>query len=482
MYKEIIRFLKVCLILFSSFLSIIYNCCADDKNITIFATSDIHGNIEAENNGILRLASVLKKEILSTGGYEKSIIIDCGDFSQGSVEASLSKGRIIFELLNCLHYDIIVPGNHDFDYGLDRLIANQREISSEVLCGNLLLSGAENPFKSWKVINKNGLKVAIIGLTYPGIEGNDIKGNFLYRTLSISDSIKRTLPEIVLEKPDLIVLAIHGGLYNSGWSLKNIVRKFPEIDIIIAGHTHEEISGKLLYNRTYFIQAGSHAQYLGKILVKLINGKKVINSSLIPVSGEKIDLEAADRIKTSLNNLRIKENKTIAYSKSRIDLTRVAMNSMLKKTKADVVIFGLSEFPKSMRGEINYKEIFSIIPYEDTIGTMTVNKDELRIILQELYSYMKKKKKYKSVLFDGFSLENIQGKIVNLKFDKQDLDKKKIVLALSSYYVEYPGNKFPEIRKIARNGISGYENTNIPIRDALIDYLAELFPLPLQKR
>jgi len=150
------------------------------------------------------------------------------------------------------------------------------------------------------------------------------------------------------------------------------------------------------------------------------------------------------------------------------------MDSMLKKTKADVAIFGLSGFSKSMKGEIKYKDVFNAIPYEDMIATMIVNKNELKIILQELYSYMKKKKKYKRVLYTGFSLEKAQGKVVDLKFYKKNLDEEKILLAFSSYYVEYPCNKFPEIRKIARSCRSEYDNTGILIRDALVGYLVNL--------
>lgn len=450
---------------------ILWNASGVEKSIVLFVTSDIHGNITSDTTGIFRLATVLEKEVTAAGGYEKSIIIDCGDFSQGSVESSLTKGKIIFEVLNYLHYDVIVPGNHDFDYGLNQLLANQKEISSEVLCGNLLLSGVKNPFRSWKIINKNGLKIAVVGLTHPGIEGIDRVNNIIYTTCSIYDTIKKILPEVISEKPDLIVLAVHGGLYNSGWSLKNIIRKFPEIDIVFAGHTHEEISGKVLYNHTYFIQTGSFAEYLGKAIVKIDNGKKEINSYLVPISGAKVNSELVDKFKSSLDSIKIEKNKTIARSKKRIDLASLAMDAMLKNTKADVAIFGLSEFSKSMKGEIKYKDVFFAIPYEDTIATMIVNKNELKIILQELYSYMKKKKKYKKVLFSGFSVEQVRGKITNLKFEKNKFDEGKMLLAFSSYYVEYPGNKFPEIRKIAKNNASEYKNTGIFIRDALIGYL-----------
>ncbi len=472
MQKVLIHIVKKYLISLVFSLCIVWDASGEEKSISLFATSDLHGNIDSDDAGILRLATVLKKEVTAAGGCEKSIILDCGDFSQGSVEASLTGGKIIFELLNYLHYDVIVPGNHDFDYGLDKLVANQKEISSEMLCGNLLLSDAKNPFRGWKLITKNGLKIAIIGLTYPGVEGIDRISNLSYKTGSINDAIKKILHEILLsEKPDLIVLSVHGGLYNSGWSLKNIIRKFPEIDIVFAGHTHEKFPGKLLYNHTYFIQTGSSAEYLGEATVKIRDGRKEINSRLIPISGATVDSELADRFKSSLDNIKIEKEKIVAYFKSKVDLNKLAMDSMLKETKADVAIFGLSGSFKSMKGEIKYKDVFSAIPYEDMIATMIVNKNELKIILQELYSYIKKKKKYKRVLYAGFSLEQVRGKVGALKFDKKNLDEEKIQLVFSSYYVEYPGNKFPEIRKIAKNRGSEYRNTGILIRDALLTAL-----------
>lgn len=315
MQKVFIHIIKKYLIFSVFYFCIIWNASGEERIIALFATSDIHGNIESGDAGLLRLATVLKKEISTAGGFEKSIIIDCGDFSQGSVEASLTKGELIFDFLNYLRYDAIVPGNHDFDYGLGKLFTNSKKISSEVLCGNLLLPGAKKPFKDWEIINKNGLKIAIIGLTSPGMEGIDRVNNFSYKTSLINDAIKKILPEVVSKKTDLIILAVHGGLYNSGWSLKNIVRKFPEIDIVFAGHTHEEISGKLLYSHTYFIQTGSRAEYLGEAIVKICNGKKEISSRLIPVSGANIDSELAGKFKSSLDRLKTEKEKIVAYSR-----------------------------------------------------------------------------------------------------------------------------------------------------------------------
>ncbi len=115
MQKVSIHVVKKYLIFLFFHFCIIWNVLGEGSSIALFATSDIHGNIESEGAGIVRLGTVLGKEITNAGGFGKSIIIDCGDFSQGSVEASLTKGKIIFEFLNYLHYDVIVPGNHDFD-------------------------------------------------------------------------------------------------------------------------------------------------------------------------------------------------------------------------------------------------------------------------------------------------------------------------------------------------------------------------------
>ena len=181
------------------------------------------------------------------------------------------------------------------------------------------------------------------------------------------------------------------------------------------------------------------------------------------------------KFKTQLDNLKREGNKTIAYSKGSIDLNQMIMSSMVKTVKADIVIFGLSEFPKTMNGKIKYRDVFGVSVRRRNSYCVS-NKDWLKIILQELYSYKKKKNKYKSVLFTGFSLEEEKVRNVDIKFYNKNLDEEKIILALFSYYVEYPENKFPEIRKIAKDSKSEYKNTVILLRNTLIDYLVKTFP------
>ena len=91
--------------------------------VCIFQTSDIHGHLNNKttehSNGWLKLGGVLKKEIEEAGGHDNCLLIDCGDTFQGTIEASEAKGEFAISFMNNLKYDVFVPGNHDFDFGLN---------------------------------------------------------------------------------------------------------------------------------------------------------------------------------------------------------------------------------------------------------------------------------------------------------------------------------------------------------------------------
>ena len=77
-------------------------------------------------------------------------MIDCGDLIQGSAETQLDRGKSVIALLNAAGYDVWVPGNHDFEFGMDTLLARGKEFKGDLLCGNLVYRG-KAPVAAWKL-------------------------------------------------------------------------------------------------------------------------------------------------------------------------------------------------------------------------------------------------------------------------------------------------------------------------------------------
>ncbi|HJO91771.1 MAG TPA: metallophosphoesterase [Victivallales bacterium] len=469
MHKKYIHILLLILCISAYFNAELNANSNNTREITIYATSDIHGNLLSKKGGLLKLATLLKKEINISGGINKCLIIDCGDTLHGSIESTLSKGEIIKKILNYLSYEVFVPGNHDLEYGTRVLTGVINNLNADSLAANLELKN-ERPKKlyDWKIYIKNGLKIAVIGLTFPFID------HWMYHTEKDSFNIKETneilstvLSKVIKTSPDLIVLAIHSGLYGSykfdyKQGIKAIASNYPEIDIIIGGHTHKLYSGEVLKNNIYYIQPGSKAEYLSKTTVKynIKNNSKAITSELLPVGSCNIDSLLSKKLEVQLNKIKEKKSEKIAFipGNRKINFNKLVAEIMGKCTKSDAAIYNLSYSRKYLKGSVTYKTIYNSIKYEDSIIILHLSVKEFNSIVDEIIGYKNKKAKYK-----GFNSWGIPVK-----------KNKKITLAITSYYAAGARGKFPIMKKLA--ALKG-RNSKVHLRKAVIDYLKKKFPV-----
>ena len=280
--------------LFTIFLLALFTAsgiCAADGTITIFQTTDIHGGMGVCDTkpGIARLGKIIENfRMISSNANPPFILIDCGDLTQGSFPATLNHGKEMVDALNTLDYDVWVPGNHDFDFGADELKKRIAQFKGGVVSANLRFTDEKiQPHKKWVLITKNGIKTAVIGITPPYLDqwvgAAQLKG---VETLDAVQSIRSIMPEVMNAKPDVTVLAIHLGEFISGRlnddgktrAMASISAEFPQIDLILGGHTHQNAAGKHLGAKgAWFVQAPPLSEGLAVIHVTLLKGEKEIH-------------------------------------------------------------------------------------------------------------------------------------------------------------------------------------------------------------
>lgn len=137
---------------------------AADQDIVVLYTNDVHCGVD-DNIGYAGLA-LYKKEVQTTTPYV--ILADAGDAIQGAPIGTLSEGGDIVEIMNYVGYDFAIPGNHEFDYGMDRFL----ELSGKLNCGyyssNFMdLRTGNRVFAPYKMFDFGGTKVAMVGATTP---------------------------------------------------------------------------------------------------------------------------------------------------------------------------------------------------------------------------------------------------------------------------------------------------------------------------
>ena len=266
------------------------------KIITILGTADLQGMLEPQRvyldldsdgekeehllGGIARIATLIKN-IKSQNN--RAVMISSGDDLMGRL-FHFYKGKAIFNLLSSSGYDLIAPGNHEFDKGSMVLATALDNADLEMLCSDLIIS---NPFLSKKckpyVIKElDGVKVGFFSLmtTYFNeiSAADDVKVNKEHITLS--NNIIKNLKK---EGATVIVAITHQGV-NDDIAL---AKKVQGIDLIFGGHSHRLLRNIKFVGNTAIVNGGEHGFYLVKVNLPIDNNgyvvHKKISLNLVPV-------------------------------------------------------------------------------------------------------------------------------------------------------------------------------------------------------
>lgn len=304
----------------------------DTKEITIFQTSDIHGafagkNFATQGNhaGLSRVALLLnaRRDALKTAG-KKYLTIDVGDTIQGAgTSGFIGNNDYTFPVikgLNYLKYDVEIPGNHEFNFGIPALLSsfngavgtNNTGFSGAKLCGNVFqYKGDTEPsyvgdddaiaaipeanrdsllpgFKAYKIFNVEGVKVAVIGMSHPGADMWDAVKLQEYNTYTESaiGATRRALAAIQAEGgADVIILAAHmsesDSFNRAGSGASSVLRNTDissKIDLFLGAHGHSN-TNKLISGVRYVENSSNGGTFKDiKITVTYEGGKWVVKN------------------------------------------------------------------------------------------------------------------------------------------------------------------------------------------------------------
>jgi len=269
------------------FLALSINASAKgDKKIVILHTNDSHScvfplnsnladTLLAGRGGYLRRINMIKEEREKN---PKLLLLDSGDFSQGSSYYTLFKGDVEVGLMNQMKYDACTIGNHEFDYGLENMVRLFKKCNFPVVCCNYDFTGtiAEGVVKPYIVLKRDGVKIGIFGLS-PEMDGLVSADN--YRGVKFLDPIESTNKVVDIlrnkEKVDVVICLSHLGWNQAPQVGDNeLIKGIHGVDIVLGGHSHTYMK-TLEYvndsdNKAVPVdQNGKHALYVGKIELNL---------------------------------------------------------------------------------------------------------------------------------------------------------------------------------------------------------------------
>ncbi len=258
----------------------------ESKGIVILHVNDVHCGINADDStfGYADIAAYEAK--LRSEGYN-TLLVDAGDFSQGDVIGTLSDGEYIVDIMNELDFDIAVPGNHEFDYGMEQFFKLTEQADFDVISSNFVgLESGKSVLDGWKIIEANGVKLGFVGISTPetvvksdptNFKNDD--GEFIYGFCAGDDgeelygNVQASVDAAEAAGADMVIALGHLGIdeQSSPWTSREVIENTTGIDLFIDGHSHSIIESESVLNENggevILTSAGTKLQSIGAVTV-----------------------------------------------------------------------------------------------------------------------------------------------------------------------------------------------------------------------
>ena len=223
---------------------------ASTGDVVVLFTSDVHCGVD-QGWGYAGLQQI--RNTLEARG-DQVLLVDNGDAIQGAPIGTLSSGKAVAELMMEAGYDAAIPGNHEFDYGMETFLEIAGNSTFPYICCNFMKDG-EPVFEPYMVFDKGGKKITFIGVTTPTTITSstpkyfqDENGNFIYDFLqtdktgqAVYDAIQKSADNARAEGADYVILLGHLGYYaaDKPWDYASVAANTSGIDAILDGHSHD---------------------------------------------------------------------------------------------------------------------------------------------------------------------------------------------------------------------------------------------------
>ncbi|QBD85409.1 LysM peptidoglycan-binding domain-containing protein [Clostridium tetani] len=481
----------------------------EDKNvktINIVTLNDYHGVVKeaGKDIGIAKFTGNMdefKKENPNT------IVLGAGDLFQGTALSNLNYGAPINEMVKELGVIASAVGNHEFDWGINRIAKWAEEGGYEWLASNIYDKKTGEPVtwaKPYKMLEVDGVKIGLIGLATPetayktkpsNVEGLEFRDPIKSGKEWADKLRKGEVPE---GKADIIIAVTHLGSIQDKNTKKitgeaaDLAKANVGIDAIISGHTHMTVAGEV--NKTPIVQAYKNGRAFGKLEIKYnINNKKVsIKPEVVDLASKVKDLkesEAGKKIVEKYENAsKDKLNEVVGHTKKDLPHERFEGPSLLgewvceamaKTTKSQIAITngGGLRCPIN-KGDITVGILYQLMPFDNTLVTMEVKGSDIKKIVENGIGNESIGWAAISGLKVKYDLKQPFGnRIHDIKLsDGKEIDMNKYYTLVTNDFMSEGGDNFDFTS--AKNKV----DTNLPIRDALIKELRDVKTISVDRK
>jgi 2',3'-cyclic-nucleotide 2'-phosphodiesterase (5'-nucleotidase family) len=358
----------------------------DSVKITIVHTNDIHSRVSEgkyDGMGYAKVATIVNHEKSMNTNV---IVMDAGDAFHGQTISTLNDGESIVKIMNAVGYDIMTAGNHDFNYGQDRLLELADMADFPIVSANVFNADYTSYLPAYKIMEYDGVKVAIFGLATPATTFMTHPDNVIGLTFFDPIVIAKMMTAQLEDEADIIVCLSHLGV--EGKYTSEMVAEYVDgIDVIVDGHSHTVMETGKLINDTLIVQAGEYTKYVGIVNLELKDGMLMKSAKLI-TKEEGVAMEADADIVALVDQIKA-ENEVITsvvvgstdihldgeradVRTGETNLGNLITDAMLDETGADIAFTNGGGIRASIeRGDITKGNVITVLPF----GNYVVTKD-----------------------------------------------------------------------------------------------------------
>ena len=457
-------------------LSAVSTAMAQEVNIKILGTSDIHGrvvpwsygaDVEDKSGSYAQIATYVKDVRKNN---KNVVLVDVGDAIQDNQVDVFAKDKKYYKdhpipkVLNEMNYDIFVLGNHEFNFGMKALDEILKDIKAKKLTANFYHKKNDKRYiDATTIIEKDGVKLGIIGLSTPmSAKFEEDTGNLKdMKFTSPTEEARTQVEKLKAKGVDAIIAVTHMGIDNENnipdTGMRDVINAVDGIDVVIAGHMHKDVPSETIKN-TLITEPHRYGTVVSEVdLTFDINDKKEVKlvkkeSKTVPVKALEADKKIAEIYKPYHEKLRELNNVVIGQTENEMvpQETKHGVSAAFSKdtglssfindveqhySGADVVTFSFDHQKARMdKGDIKKKDI--IFNYRYAGGDVTVYEMTGKQLKEYMewsanyfdtiqpgdteYRYNAERKKSKYVTYDIFGG-------VNYKIDLRNPKGSKIV-------------------------------------------------------
>ena len=270
----------------------------DKSDVTILYTNDVHTYIDKQSPKLTYAAIADLKQSYQDAGKDV-LLVDAGDHVQGTAYGSMDEGASIIKLMNAAGYDVATPGNHEFDYGMDRAKAIMKEADFPYLsCNWVDLRTTLRVLPSVKVFVRGGRRIAFVGVTTPETFTKSTPAYFMDKAQrkyiydiqggedgkKLYDAVQKAIDKAKL-LADMVIGLGHLGVdpSSSPWTSEEVIAHTSGFDAFIDGHSHTVMENKQVQDASgkavTLTQTGSYFANVGEMTIA---ADGTITTKLIP--------------------------------------------------------------------------------------------------------------------------------------------------------------------------------------------------------